>query len=125
MPPAARLLLCATLLPFSTGCRTVFGNREQASALPVLGADALVPSSRLIVGRIIAVDPARGFAFVELVTDAPGAALIAGTQLIARTLDLRPTGKIEVSRYVRGRTLGTKVVGGQPSPGDEVVWLAP
>jgi hypothetical protein len=91
----------------------------------VLAADALVPSPRLIVGRIIAVDPVRRFAFVELASDAPSAALAEGTELIARTADLRETARLSTSRHLRGRTLGTNVVGGQPSPDDEVVWLAP
>jgi hypothetical protein len=78
-----------------------------------------------VVGRIIAVDDAQRFAFVELAPDAPNAALIAGTQLMSRTLELRNTGHIQVSSYLRGQTLGTKIVGGQPSLGDEVVWLAP
>jgi hypothetical protein len=38
---------------------------------------------------------------------------------------LRETGRVRASRYVRGRTLGTTLVAGQPSLGDEVVWLAP
>ena len=90
-----------------------------------LAAEALVPSPRLIVGRIVAVETAQKFAFVELAADAPSAALVAGTELIVRTLELRETGRIQASAYVRGRTLGTKIIGGQPSPGDEVVWLAP
>ncbi len=85
----------------------------------------LAPSPRLIVGRILAVEPADGFAYVELATDAPVNALADGNELIARTLDLRETGRLRASRYVRGRTLGTKIIAGQPSPGDEVVWLAP
>ena len=35
------------------------------------------------------------------------------------------TARSQVSRYERGHVVGTKIVGGQPSPGDEVVWLAP
>lgn len=91
----------------------------------LLGADALVPSPRLIVGRIVAVDPARRFAFVELTSDAPMAALAEGSDLIARTLELQDTGRLRASRQLRGRTLGTNIVSGQPSPNDEVVWLAP
>ncbi len=91
----------------------------------VLAVDALVPSPRLIVGRVVAVDPARRFAFVELAADAPTSALAEGTELIVRSPDLRETARLKTSRYLRGRTLGTNVVGGQPSPEDEVVWLAP
>ena len=92
---------------------------------PILAAGALVPSPRLVVGRIISIDATQGFAFVELASEAPAAATADGTELIARTLELRETGRLQSSRYVRGRTLGARIVGGQPSPGDEVVWLAP
>jgi len=98
--------------------------RHTAPASP-LPADALVPSPRLIVGRITAIDATQGFAFVEIATDAPAAALAAGTELIARTLELRESGRLRASGIVRGRTLGTTILAGQPSAGDEVVWLAP
>jgi hypothetical protein len=52
-------------------------------------------------------------------------ALANGTELIVRTPALQITARLRTSRYVRGRTLGTKIVEGQPSPGDEVVWVAP
>ncbi len=103
---------------FLGGCR-------HAPPAPILATDALLPSPRLIIGRIIAVDAARSLAWVELATDAPSAALADGTELIVRTLELRETGRLRASAYVRGRTLGTKITGGQPSSGDEVVWLAP
>ncbi len=82
----------------------------------------LVTSPRLIVGRIRAVNAADGLAFVELALDAPGEAMMEGAQLAARTMDLRVTAKLQASRYVRGRTLGARIVSGQPTPGDEVVW---
>jgi hypothetical protein len=119
------LLIFPAVLGFTAGCGNFFTKPAPAASAPVLAAGALVPSPRLIVGRIVAVDSAQRFAFVELATDAPSAALIAGTELAARTLELRETGRIQVSPYLRGRTLGAKIVGGQPSPGDEVVWLAP
>ena len=120
--------LCTLLaaLPLVTGCQ--FGRAEKKSATPrpaVLAEGALLPSPRLIVGRIIVVDPRQGFAFVELAPDAPAGALADGTELIVRTAELRQTARISASRHVTGRTLGTKIVDGQPSPGDEVVWLAP
>ena len=121
----ARSLLSFAILSSGTGCRNLFSDPAPVAPTPVLAAGALLPSSRLIIGRIVAVDEAQRFAFVELAADAPNAALIAGTELAARTLTLRDTGRLQVSAYVRGRTLGTKIVGGQPSPGDEVVWLAP
>ena len=119
------LLIFPAVLGFTAGCANLFTKPAPAASSPVLAAGALVPSPRLIVGRIVAIDSAQRFAFVELATDAPSAALISGTELAARTLELRETGRIQVSPYLRGRTLGAKIVGGQPSPGDEVVWLAP
>ncbi|MSU66568.1 MAG: hypothetical protein EXS38_10810 [Opitutus sp.] len=88
-------------------------------------SEALVPSSQLIVGRIFETDLPPGFAFVDLAAAAPVAALTEGTELVARTLDFRETARLRVSRYVRGRTLGTRILTGQPTPGDEVVWQAP
>lgn len=115
---ARSLLLLAVILCFGA-CR------HYAPAKPTLSAEALAPSPRLIVGRIIALDPLPGFAFVELAADSPNAALASGTELVARTLELHETARLRVSRFVRGRTLGVTIVSGQPSPGDEVVWLAP
>jgi hypothetical protein len=79
----------------------------------------------LILGRIVALDLGQKFAFVELATDAPRAALAEGTEFIARTAEFRETARLHASRYIRGRTLGTLIISGQPATGDEVVWLAP
>jgi hypothetical protein len=62
---------------------------------------------------------------VDLAADAPVNAVGAGAELMTRTADLRETARLLASRQLRGRTLGTKILSGQPSPGDEVVWLAP
>lgn len=113
------------VISFLTGCRHTAPAKPAATATAALAADALLPSPRLIIGRIIAIDATRGFAFVELAADAPPAALADGTELITRTLELRETGRLRTSRYLRGRTLGTKIVGGQPASDNEVVWLAP
>jgi hypothetical protein len=112
------------LLAVAGGCRNAAPAAVPASPA-VLGAGALLPSSRMIMGRVIAVESARGVAVVELAADAPKSALVAGTDLVARTADLRETAHLEVSPFLRSRTLGTKIVAGQPSPGDEVVWVAP
>ena len=112
-------------VPFFTGCG-LFSTKVPTKPAPaVLSAGALLPSPRLIVGRVIAVDESRRLAFVELAPDAPQAALVDGTELSVRTLSLRDTARLQTSPYVRGRTLGAKIMAGQPSPGDEVVWLAP
>ena len=117
----ARLALTFAILA-STGCTVMrpVVNRPPPSREP------LAPSARLIVGRVIAVDLERGFAFVELAGDAPPAALAEGGELRVRTLaDLRETARLTVSRIVRGRTLGATVANGRPAVGEEVVWIAP
>ncbi len=91
----------------------------------VAGSELLTPSPRLIVGRVIAVDGERGFATVELLRDAPAACAIPETELYARTSQLQATAVLQSSRYLRGRTLGTTILSGRPSAGDEVVWQAP
>lgn len=123
---AAQLLpWCAAILLFG-GCRLFAPRADSARNAPhPLAEGALLPSPRLIVGRILAVDAERRFAFVELAADAPAGAATEGADLLTRTLELRETARLHASRHLRGRTLGTRIVSGQPSPGDEVVWLAP
>lgn len=123
--PASALILLVLLglLPTATGCR--WRGRAAPPARPASTIEPLAPSPRLILGRILAVDIAQGFAHVELAADAPAAALAEGTELTARSDDLRATGRLKASRYVRGRILGASVVQGRPEAGDEVVWLAP
>ena len=129
MPRTARLLTLLAVIFFASGCsffRTLFSRPSRESALTTstepLPAGALLPSQNLLVGRVLAVDAGRGFAFVELTSSPPAAALADGADLVARTDDLRETARLRVSRYVRGRTLGAKIVSGQPAPGNEVVW---
>jgi hypothetical protein len=119
MKSVACLALLAMTVLFA-GCRTAAPAPGSA-----LAAGPLEPSPRLIVGRIVAVDATHGFAFVELASDAPAAGATDGAELTARTLDLRETAQLRASRQMRGRTLGTRIVRGQPGVGDEVVWLAP
>lgn len=125
-----RPLPAMLLLPLAVGCLWAAGCGQirivrpvKPAATPV--ARGMAPSPRLIVGRVLAIDPQRQFAIVDVGSDAPAAALVDGVELTSRTLDLRETAQLRVSRYVRGHTLGTMVISGQPSPGDEVVWLAP
>ena len=122
--PTARLLLPLVVLSLLCGCRNLTPIRP-AKRVPPVVLEPLAPSPRLILGRIIATDPGQGFVFVDLAGDAPVAALAEGTEYICRTLELRETGRVRASRYVRGRTLGTTLIAGQPALGDEVVWLAP
>ena len=120
----ARLLLSLATLALAGGCQWFSPAKPELKAPPP-PAPSLAPSPRLIVGRVIAIDTEQRFAFVELAPDAPNPALAEGTEFIARTLELRVTGRLRASRYLRGRTLGTTILDGQPTPGDEVVWLAP
>ncbi len=113
-----RIIPTLALIFMASGC-------HHAPATVSPPPETLAPSARLIVGRIIAIDAAQGFAFVELGPDAPNAALTDGTGLTARTAELKETGRLQASRFLRGRTLGTKIISGKPSPGDEVVWQAP
>jgi hypothetical protein len=119
-----RLLLPLALLTLACGCRNLTPIRPVKPPPPVV-LEPLAPSPRLILGRIIGSDRSQGFVFVELGGDAPAAALAEGTEFICRTLELRETGRVRASRYLRGRTLGTTIIAGQPTIGDEVVWLAP
>lgn len=87
--------------------------------------DALQTSPRKRVGRVLALDATRGFAFVAIAPEAPSAALLEGAELLVRTDDLRETARLRVSPYARSRTLGTQIISGRPSPGDEVVYPSP
>lgn len=130
---AASAVSLAVIL-LGAGCRTRSARPMPATPAPVdqraapsapPAAGPLAPSPRLLVGRIAAIDAARGFAFVELAPEAPAIALVADTELIVRSLELQETARVRASRYLRGRMLGATVARGQPRIGDEVVWLAP
>lgn len=124
--PTVRLLLPLVLLALASGCALFKPLKSKSTAAPQASlVEPLAPSPRLILGRVLAVNRDQGFVFVDLAADAPAAALAEGTEFICRTLDLRESGRVRASRYVRGRTLGTTIIAGQPAPGDEVVWLAP
>jgi hypothetical protein len=132
MNATARLPTLLAVILFLGACKSVAPSPPAAAgpveklANPTLPASGfLQPSPRQLVGRVLAVDLAQGFAFVALTTEPPPAALADGAGLTTRTDDLRPTARLRVSRYVRGRTLGTQILSGQPTPGDEVVFQAP
>jgi hypothetical protein len=118
----ARLLLSLAVLSLAGACRW-FAPAKSKTNVPIAALEPLAPSPRLIVGRIVAVDLQQQFAIVELAADAP--MTTDGLEFSTRTMDLRPTGRLRASRYLRSRTLGTTILEGQPAPGDEVVWLAP
>jgi ABC-type Fe3+-hydroxamate transport system substrate-binding protein len=82
-----------------------------------------VPGPVQVLGRVVALDMRTLSVIVEL---APYAVLpgdYATRQLIARRDDLQPTARLQSSPYLRGRTLGTRLVAGKPQVGDEVVFL--
>lgn len=131
MSLTARLLTLLAVIYFVAGCSTAppappspHASRGAPSAAIVPPADALTLSPHKIVGRIVAVDTARGFAFVSLTATTPAAALADGGELIVRSDDLTETGRLRTSRYTRGRTLSSQIISGQPKIGDEVVFHA-
>ena len=125
MSLTARLLTLLAVSYFVAGCSTpppAPPSPHVPSAAMIPPADVLTLSPHKIVGRIVAVDTARGFAFVSLTATTPAAALADGGELIVRSDDLTETGRLRTSRYTRGRTLGTQIISGQPKMGDEVVF---
>jgi len=104
---------CALLV----GCVTDAGHKTPAAPK----AGALEPSPFTVVGHVIAVDMSVGNVIIDV---APFAVLplgYDGIAMIARTDDLRPTAKLEASSYLRGHTLGARLLAGRPNIGDEVV----
>ncbi|MEY2880715.1 MAG: hypothetical protein RLZZ15_3095 [Verrucomicrobiota bacterium] len=110
---------------FNSLTPTPLPSRAAPAAPAALPPGALLPSANLLVGRVIAIDAERGFAFVELAADVPAEALVDGAELRARTDALRETARLRASRHLRGRTLGTTIIAGRPAPGDEIVFPAP
>lgn len=99
---------------------------QPRSPAPGTARADLAPSPRIIAGAILTIDAGLGLAFVEPNPAAPAPALAAGSILISRRPEtLTETGRLEVSRHRRARTLGTRIIAGQPAAGDEVVWVVP
>lgn len=115
---AARALVALAAISFFGGCAITLPDYRRTN-------EALAPSPRLIVGRVVAVDPARGYAFIELASDAPPSASAEGSELLVRTHDLKETARLRASRQLRVRTLGTHIASGTPAIGEEVIWVAP
>lgn len=111
--------LCSLLL---TGCIATGGSKAvHKSPDTTNAARSLAPSPAQIVGRVIAVDLRTLTVIIEV---SPFAVLpddFARQILIARTDDLRATAKLECSSYLRGRTLGARMLAGRANVGDEVV----
>jgi hypothetical protein len=113
--PTARALLPLAVAFFSS-CHIAAPLPPPATTATVT---ALAASPHRVVGRVIGVDPIRELVVIEL-TNA-STSLPADTELIARSDDLRETARLRATRQLRGRTLGTTVISGEPSLGDEVV----
>jgi len=116
MSRTARALLPLAVFFFALGCRS---GPMVAPSPPGL-TRGLDPSTNIIVGRVLAVDPVLALVIVDLTTRTP--ALPVGAELLARTETLQPTARLRASGYRRGRTLGTTLVDGHPSVGEEVVF---
>jgi hypothetical protein len=103
------------------GCRTATDTgavqaRPAASPEPAYTAPA-----HALVGHVLAIDRERGFVIVALADDPPAVALRPGVQLWVRRRDLRLVARLSVSRYLRGDTLGTTLVEGEPAIDEDVV----
>ena len=116
MRSACLLALACLLL---AGCATL--RRKSSEGGASAKANAVVPGPSLVVGRIIAFDAKSGSVIVEVGPYAVLAPDFATRILLARTDDLRPTARLQSSVYLRGRTLGTRLLDGSPQVGDEVV----
>ena len=125
-PSLALSIALCTL--FGTGCATS-GSKPSASGTGPSKPDAsaaaprTVPGPVQVLGRVIAVDMRTLSVIIDL---APYVSLpgdFATRQLISRRDDHQPTARLQSSPYLRGRTLGARLLAGQPQVGDEVVFL--
>jgi hypothetical protein len=127
MRRASSLALCALLL---AGCSTR-GPKSSAPGESVekgkpdtkTDTGRTVPGPVQVVGRVIAVDQRTLSVIVQLGPYVELPFDFTTRQLIARRDDLQPTARLQSSPYLRGRTLGTRLIAGQPQVGDEVVFL--
>ena len=117
MPRTARALLPLAVFFLLSGCGTAPTPKTASNV-----ATELAPSPNLYVGRILAIDLERRFAFVALTPSAPPIALQPDMELLARNDELRETANLRASRQLRGRTLGVQIIAGLPAVGDEVTF---
>jgi hypothetical protein len=117
MPRTARALLPLAVFFLLSGCGTIPTPKTASNV-----ATELAPSPNLYVGRILAIDLERRFAFVALTPSAPPIALQPDMELLARNDELRVTANLRASRQLRGRTLGVQIIAGLPAVGDEVTF---
>ncbi|MDF3059051.1 MAG: hypothetical protein K0R17_3266 [Rariglobus sp.] len=125
MRRAFTFALCSLLLAgcSSRGSKTVAKDGGGTSAPPGSQATHTVPGPVQVVGRVIAVDLRTLSVIIELAPYATLPADFSGRILMTRLDDLRPTARLQASSYLRGRTLGARLMAGQPQIGNEVVFV--
>lgn len=127
MQRAPTLALCSLLI---AGCATrgsksstAGGTAENGKpAATTASSGAVTPGPVQVLGRVIAVDQRTLSVIVELGPYVELPFDFTTRQLIARRDDLQPTARLQSSPYLRGRTLGTRLIAGHPQVGDEVVF---
>lgn len=129
MRRASTLALCSLLI---AGCATRGsksstaggdGEKDKPTATSAAATGPVTPGPVQVLGRVIAVDQRTLSVIVDLAPYVVLPSDFATRQLIARRDDLQPTARLQSSAYLRGRTLGTRLIAGQPQVGDEVVFL--
>lgn len=121
---AAFLALGSLLLAGCIGRGAKPAAAEDAAQSAESRAEHITPGPVQVVGRVIAVDMRTLTVVIELAPYAVLPEKFNGRPLISRRDDLRPTARLQASPYLRGRTLGARLVAGTPGIGHEVV-LAP
>lgn len=123
---AAWLLpLLAAFLFFLAGCQSPDAADSRSASAPPTPTHRYEPSPERIVGYILDIDEARGFAVIDVAADVPADSLREGTPLAVRTRDLHPTAHLTSTRFLRGHTLGATIVTGLPAIGEEVTRREP
>ncbi len=124
MRRAFLLALCSLLI---AGCAThgtkstaKGGDGNASSAHPQAARTVSGPVQ--VVGRVIAVDLRSLTAIIEVAPYAVIPVNFSTRILISRQDDLQPTARLQASPYLRGRTLGARLLAGRPQVGDEVVF---
>lgn len=103
------------------GCRTATNTGAAKAPAPASAKPTYTAPAHALVGHVLAVDRDRGFVIVALADDPPAVALRPGVELLVRRRDLQFVARLSVNRYLRGDTLGTRLVDGKPAVDDEVV----
>ena len=115
--------LCSLLIAgcSTRGAKPAAAHTGATPAQPVQTA-RMVPGPVQVVGRIIAIDMRSLTVVVELASHVVMPPDYSGRILISRRDDLQPTARLQASPYLRGRTLGTRLLAGKPQINDEVVF---